>query len=571
MTLVVDETLLPGAWIQRAQKALDELSTMATVAQVEQRFGSVRALTETVLGYPVAGGHATRRAIRATGRALSHRLGPAVGAEALSWAASVIGIVDTSSIEELLESAAAAPAACRPLRLEDRHVLHQHLERFEHRPARRRALLSLFASRPSEIENPPSPPSHELYAYDSIRYDPDVVLWLAGLIDNDTTSFAGIPRPETVVSRIFRAATPEHQLQVFEEARWEDVGALAASHVLFDLPVPIVARCLLDHPALVLGNETCPAELRSRVRHPYDEATLELALRAGRHHFENLRVRRLLSELDTRRRAEYLEAIPVAYLSALRACDLIAAEDLLTGHLSGVDLTNRELAEAALGVGRQWHHRRMPAVVIEILARHPQAEGLAWLLHETPDWDLPAGAARRLVDQGAPAIATAAMRFLDPCALEARDAAVTKRGGAYWIARCPGIPAVERPPRSPVGTHDRYPPIDNARFWYPSDIAAVTDEPFEEAPGWSVRLPSTPAELRRNAMLMRNCTSGFTESIQANIAYLLIVHDPEGHRFNVAIHRTQGRLAVGQINSWGNGGIEPAWLRPALKARLQVH
>ena len=54
----------PNGWISGAQAALDELATTRTLGEVEVCFGSARRLSELVLGFPVSGGHATRRAIR---------------------------------------------------------------------------------------------------------------------------------------------------------------------------------------------------------------------------------------------------------------------------------------------------------------------------------------------------------------------------------------------------------------------------------------------------------------------------------------------------------------------------
>ena len=86
----------PHGWVPQAQSALDELSAVRTLAEAEARFGSARRLSELVLGFPVSGGHATRRVIRAVGQLLRHPLGPAIAAEALSWAASIADAVDAS-------------------------------------------------------------------------------------------------------------------------------------------------------------------------------------------------------------------------------------------------------------------------------------------------------------------------------------------------------------------------------------------------------------------------------------------------------------------------------------------
>ena len=89
MAPTIDNPPLPGTWVKPAQEALDTLSTMATIEKVADEFGAARAIAVAVLGAPAAGGSATRPTIWATGHLLTHRLGPALAAEALSWAASV--------------------------------------------------------------------------------------------------------------------------------------------------------------------------------------------------------------------------------------------------------------------------------------------------------------------------------------------------------------------------------------------------------------------------------------------------------------------------------------------------
>jgi hypothetical protein len=67
---------------------------------------------------------------------------------------------------------------------------------------------------------------------------------------------------------------------------------------------------------------------------------------------------------------------------------------------------------------------------------------------------------------------------------------------------------------------------------------------------------------------MRNCTAGLIDDVLEGSMFLVIVHDPEGHRYNVAVTRDKGRFAVGHINSWANGGIEPRWIRSAFTRQL---
>lgn len=136
-------SLLPGAWLDQAQTALDALSELTTVDQVAEHFGNARRLARTVLGSPASGGHATKPAVRTLGQLLHHRLGPAVAAEALSWAAAVADVADSTTIEELLRTAGDSYVALRPIVLADRPPMIGYLHRQRTPSARRAALLDV--------------------------------------------------------------------------------------------------------------------------------------------------------------------------------------------------------------------------------------------------------------------------------------------------------------------------------------------------------------------------------------------------------------------------------------------
>jgi len=552
---------MPGTWVERAQSALDELGQMRTIAEVEERFGTARALAEEILGFPVAGGCATKPVVRATGRALQHRLGPAVAAEALSWAASVIGVVDTSTIEALMEAAADAQVACRPIDLADRYQLHDRLGRIRHLPSRRRKLLELWADLPTRLAWRPEPSgggsSHDFWGFGPFD---------SYLLDPHTAMHSHFPLHTGDIVRTYSDATPAEQVELFKRVQPGVMELLAASEALFDLAKPIVATCLLHATAIVLTNKACPPELRTRVRYPYDAATLELALRAGPWHFDIARMRRRLEMLDPDERSHLMAKIPFQLLLGLRCCGLIRAEDFISGDLASLDLADRRIAMSAFGRLFDWPGSSIPAVLVETLLRHPQAGSLTWMLDSAPTGRVPGEIARTLIDNAGRVVAAAAIRHLPPEALESRDADLAAQCGDFWTARCPSVPAALRPERTP-DLDDDYAALGwNAPFSYPQAVAALDGATFPEAPGWTVSVPRAPREVRRNARLMRNCTGRFTYDITEGFWYLMIVHDPQGHRFNVGIDREGHRFTVGQINSWGNGGIEPSWIRPALRA-----
>ncbi|MCU0271469.1 MAG: hypothetical protein MUF83_22895, partial [Acidimicrobiales bacterium] len=269
MSLALAYPPLPGIWVRRAQDCLDALSAMTTVDEVVAAYGSARAIVTETLGAPIAGGAGTRRAVRATGVLLTHRLGPALAVEALSWAASAAEAVDPATIEAFLEHAASAVAVHRPLRLEDRHVLVGHLAAHPSEAARRRTLYHLWdAGTAHDLPTPPSPRTadddaawlHELFAD---LDDPDELaewLWLHR-DHRDPTAPTPPPRPRVV--DVYDAATPDEQAVAFDRLDLGQRAVVAGSHLLFELAETVVARCLVEHPRHVLTNPACPDGLRT--------------------------------------------------------------------------------------------------------------------------------------------------------------------------------------------------------------------------------------------------------------------------------------------------------------------
>lgn len=593
MATALDYPPLPGIWVQRAQDALDALSAMATIEEVAEGFGTARALVEAVLGSPVAGGVGTRRVVRATGALLTHRLSPALAAEALSWAASVAEMVSTTAIEEFLEAAADSEFACQPRRLDDRYLLNEHLGQCRTDAARRSELGWWWRWRADHLGYPPEPAalSDDLYGASlNWLFDDDPHGWSADTeVGEHPVRPHGPTRP--TAADVFVEGDVV-QVAVFQLLEPAEAAAVAADRRVFDLAEAIVARCLLDHTETVLANPACPAGLRDRVRYPYDAVTLELAVRAGVRHFEVAKVRRLLDQLDDREHRRYMELLRRPYLRARQACGLNTLEALTTGRLADLDLSDRDTAEAALGTPDTWHWRRLTDQVADVLIGHPQAADLVWTITEgRPVVHL--DIARHIVRTARPEIARPVLRRCVPVEhLEAQDAPVALACDDYWTARCPGVPAAARPAtriptvhewladratwRDDEDEHGPWPIGNKAsddRFEYPEVIEGL-QRPYPEAPGWTVTLPEAPTALAANADAMRNCTDTYAGAIEAGRTFIVIVEDPEGRRYNAAVDRSRAssgpRYRVGEVNSWANQGACPSWIGPAINARLDA-
>lgn len=584
MTHITDYPPIPGIWVRRAQDALDVLSTARTVGDVVATLSSARTITEEILGTPASGGAATRRSIRAVGGLVRHRLGPALAAEGLSWAASASGRVSSSTVEAFLEHIQDAPWVHQPLRLVDRYRLHAHLELCRSERERRRTLVRLWEAPGVGVTTrgrAPSVASGSLELWPDDDLTADLELWLQERIGTDGDSAS--PR----VIDVYRAPDDHAQLLAFERLGASQQIEVAKSHLLFDLAPSIVARCLVEHTATVLTNATCPAALRERIRHPYDAATVELALRAGPAHFEAARLRRHLEQLDDRDHDRFLGELLLPYLVARRACGLNTASEFLVGRLSDVDLSDEATARAALGTADSWKWRRIPGDIVDLLIRHRDARHLAWVLDSTDAGILIPELADRLVLNASEAIAAYALRHVPDQDLRPEHARIAVAAGPYWAARCPGIAATHRPSRVVPDVHNSWALADLWDDWaldrpgwsastdlfeYPGVIEEL-ERTYPEAPGWTVTLPRTAAALVANAEAMRNCTASYESDIRRQRSFIVIVESPAGVRYNVAVHavrRPTGLMnfVVGQVNSWANGGDAPAWIAPAMQQRL---
>ena len=550
----------PHGWIPRAQVALDELSGVRTVAEVEVRFGSARQLTEEVLGFPVSGGHATRRAIRAVGRLIQHRLGPSLTAEALTWSASLASDLDSSTIEAFLEFTAESPGVYRPWRLGNPPDVIEPIRAFASPSSRRGKLCELWTHTRSNLHNPESDyqRDRQLVPFEVCNdgYD-DLAAWLRDTsFEDDERVFEGMAN-----------LSPEQQRHLAENATPAEIDRLAQHVDLFEMDDEVVARCLLQSTRHTLQNPACSQEIRDRIRHPYDLATLELALLAGPECFERSRVCRMVAELDSESLRAVVAAEPTVILEGLRGLGLASADEILSGRLGQLDLQDHNVCRALFGDPET---SNAIDVVSEVALRHPRAECLAWWFDDAPLGAMPAPAARRLIDLAQPSIAKAAMRHLSLDLLAPSDKECAARCGDAWLAACPGLTAWERPPlplsRLGPGPNRSIPTA--ALVWYPQQLLELESTTFKQGPGWRVTLPRTADDIRHNAKVMRNCTASLIEDVLEGSLFLVIVHDPEGHRFNVAITKERDHFVVGHINSWANGRIEPPWIRTAFTRRL---
>ena len=547
----------PNGWIDGARRALDDLSATRTLPEVEARFGSARRLAELVLGFPISGGHATRRAIRAVGGLLHHRLGPAIAAEALTWSASLAGAVDTATIEAFLEFTVGSIGTYRPWPLDSGPVLLEGVQSFSRSAIRAQALCDLWSRSRSTLLDPEPDYRHDLKPFRVEAWEEgpdDLAHWL-----RENTFDCG---PTVLADQ-----SPEDQKEFVEAASTGEIERLARFEGLFGMDTSVVATCLLQATRSTLSNTSCPPELQNRVRHPYDLATLELALRAGPDCFEQSRVRRMLAELDARHWQALVAAAPTQILETLRGLGLISVDELLTGRLRQVDLEDQRICRAVFGPSMA-----SPTIglVSEVALRHPQGETLTWILDDLPRGDLPPDAARRLIESGPPRMARAAMRHLPLDRLIPSDKEYAGLCGDAWVAACPGLTASERPVL-PWDRLDGWPspsPPAAVRIWYPEQLRQLELAHFERAPGWRVTLPRRIGDVLHNAKVMRNCTADLIDDVLEGSVFLVIVHDPGGHRYNVAVTGNRGRFSVGHINSWANGGIEPVWIRSAFTRQL---
>lgn len=604
LTELSAHSLLPGAWVDHAQAALDSLSELTTIDEVAEHFGSARQLVLAVLGSPAAGGHATKPVVRAVGQLLHHQLSPAVAAEALSWAAAVADAVDTTTIEALLRTAADSAVALRPIRLADRHLLADCVSQQRTPTARRAALLDIwrthradalcslhqqFDARESRLST--RPPSQHGCGVGHYYWDPntddevDVAAWLASLNDPDpSASTRYVQTPGTRLrARLESAASADQRRAILVDASSEAIRQLLNHDDLLDLAVDAIEYLLLEFTRQMLASPACPSRLHEVLTAPYDLATLELTLRAGMAHYCRGRIRSMLERLDPATRERFAATIPVEYIVGLRVAGLLSV-DMLVNELADIDLTNSRNCEAALPQHRFQLPEFLPDLVDAFTSGRPECRRLIPLVEYIRPRELTAGHLDRLAVDGFPDVQRVAVRWIAESStnssarvdLAARHAPAALLAGGAVVASCPGIPAARRP-AAPLGwlAERRWSETRSAgRFVYPPTLAALDGVRLPDHPSWRVTLPPDAVALERNARCMANCTAGYRHSTEAGECFILIVDDTSGTtddgnaRINVAVYVRRGRLRIGEINSAGNRYRHPAWMRSSLQQLL---
>ena len=551
--------LHPGAWRVVAQEALDDLAAAVTVDDAVDRVGTARAVTVAVLGSPAAGGHATRAAIRATGRLVTHRLGPALAAEALSWAAEFADLVDVATTEALLLHAADATATYRPLPVDGSAPLRTVLAGLPTGAKRRRMLLDVWG----RIHE--HPPSAGRGTNVRPRWNLDSLIDLDLCADDDGYFLAFLEAKRTG-SKWSAALDQDAQIRLLASASGAEIAWLASSPVLFDLSDPIIGHCLVTHTRTVLRHPACPPALRQRIALPYDQATFELALLAGRGFASIGRMTRMLRELSDAALEDLAERMPRQLLEALDRCGLVRADLFVDGPLRHLDLTDPALLIAAFGAPVR-APERTKREFWRLLEIHPDAEAMARHLSRVERGSVPPGVARRLIERAASPVAAVAFDHLPPTVYRASDARHALALGGTAAAQCPGIAARQRP-ACPIDPESWPDAVSGGCFWIPDELRALMETPFGEAPGWTISILDSARSVFANARRMGNCTAGLVPEIAVGAAVLLVVVSPAGEAFNVLLVRRNRGWSVGEINSRGNGGVYPAWLRPVLRRRL---
>ena len=241
--------------------------------------------------------------------------------------------MDTATIEAFLEFTVGSIGTYRPWPLDSGPVLLEGVQPFPRSAIRAQALCDLWSRSRSTLLDPEPDYRHDLKPLRVEDWEggpDDLAHWLA-----EITFDTG---PTVLADR-----SPEEQKQFIETASTGEIERLARFEGLFGMDTSVIATCLLQATRSTLSNKKCPAALQNRVRHPYDLATLELALRAGPDWFEQSRVRRMLTEMDGRHLQALVAAAPTQVLETLRGLGLISVDELLTGRLRQVDLGDQRI------------------------------------------------------------------------------------------------------------------------------------------------------------------------------------------------------------------------------------
>lgn len=588
-----------GGWLFHSRTGVAQLARCATLDDVRTRFGSARTLTEQLLGFPLNGGHATKPMVRLIGELLHHRLGPAVAAEALAFVVEIQRMVSTDVIERILRRYLDVSLA---VGLPSEGELSDVVARLDAVVGRARASLAVDLCRPQ---------GRETYR----RRDAASV----GVGHDDYFDW----RPSRWFGRRSSWSSQEPASELLE---WLlDLGNEKPTPPQIDASDHDQMVALLwDNTHQLLQRHDCPDALREMIRHPYDEATLHLAIRAGLPFYEHARVRRMLlgaSRPVLERFAEHSSSQLVVAVLQLG----IAGDQRLQWLLAEFECTLWREALPSLGQPNEMlplvsttladpnspvalivallletpvvHSRfgQVPLIgddTVAALLSHPESQvrlATAGHVHSAwPDTEAVAAVTSDLLDatgdewlDGAlrsdhPSIVAAAVdrsaaagTIIEPLHLvcDVIDVAPLVnpelvRASVAWQALVAGTPAVAHSRPTPSWA------LRHSAYRYPAVVLRMDGASLPGHPGWRVTVPVDRDELLSNADIMGNCSANFDQWIRWGESFLLVVTGPSGERCNAAIHEQRGRFEFGEIKDRFNAPA-PAWMEAALLAMLE--
>ena len=541
---LTSHSLLPGSWTATAQRALDRLGTCGTLTDVRAEFASARELAEATLGYAANGGRATKPVVRALGQLLQHRLGPAVACEALALASGIGDVIDAHTVETLFHEALEVRTACRPSRIDELGALRDRLLAEPTIRRRRQALLSLWSqihwSSPQESWDEWRDLSHSVFWLDFTR-DMDLSLdsfwlserWQSG---NEVAD----------VFQVLLHCEPDDGLHVLRAQAQAGIDELVRHPDLFELRDCIVSALAHMCPQQVFRHPRCPSEILQHLRAPRSMATLVLALRAEiagyGHTIDAVAFKRLLSALDDNQLTELVRLGVGTELSRVMYRAGLLTPEKLCGPLASVFLNDDDLRSVLPG---PWVEASR--FVAEVVKRHPNHDFVARLLQILPSSAM----------TGVALLPSSLVHEM----LSHPDSTV-RRGAERHADVCPGLPARLRRPSQPIRHCDPSEVKPKTVLHYDDRFNTLDGVGLLDRPGWHLALPRSVGGLASNARVMRNCTVDYAGAILDGEYVVLIVHSPDGDRFNVGLKRCVGeRWFIEQINGYANQRHRvPEWL-----------
>jgi hypothetical protein len=539
---------------------------LATLDDVVDEFGSARTLAVEVLGLPEFGGHATKPVVRALGELLHHPLGPAVAAETLAVLASAADVVDTSMVLATLDRALRKEFACRPRRLELRHQVAELVGSARTRTERIDVLCDLVGSEPSfDVSNSCMDFYWSVRADRSCHFDDEMAAaWLRGV----SAEFS---------ADSFFADHRDDLLDAFAALDWPERLEVAGNPALFSEGERLLPHVLVSHTRQVLTNPACPGELLERIRCPYDQATLELAVRAGSGVTSLLLVRRQFQRLTDDELCDLATQLPLSTVRMLRRVGLLSTDLFLSGALSDLDLTDVDILREVVRPADldDWYssvpdHWDSLSTLLRELGQSEQFEAAASCVIQEVYWSgnpVPVWVAAEARAAGYRRLADVCEERVDLSGLTVDDAPLARSMGDRVRAACPGIEAVHRPlPERPRLAGLTSPVLE--RFTYPDWLQLCHGQYLPGAPQWSIHLFRRTKDLKRNATRMQNCTADYADAMHAGDMFIVAVVHDDGQVLNAELAPGRGSWNVGQVNSFGNEYDVDPDVRPALKVLL---